>query len=93
MLTARATIELTLFTKIWVVLSRGDARKQWQDDTMLLPRDVVNVLMGVVGHRLKLRESKNEKSLFWGSEVGALELNEARKMGVEGVIRSIIKEV
>lgn len=93
MLTARATIELALFTKIWVVLSRGDGRKKWEDDTMLLPRDVVNVLMGVVGHRLKLRESRDEKSLFWGSEVGALELNEAREKGVEGVVRSVIKEV
>ncbi|ORY44654.1 hypothetical protein BCR35DRAFT_311142 [Leucosporidium creatinivorum] len=95
MLTARATIELALFTKIWVVLSRGGGgqQKKWEDDSMLLPRDVVNVLMGVVGHRLKLREARDEKSLFWGSEVGALEWNETREKGVEGVIRAVIKEV
>lgn len=91
MLTAQATTELVLFTKLWVVLSRG---QEGQDEkSMVLPRDVVSVIMGVVGHRLKLREARNEKSLFWGSELGALERNERRAKGVEGVVRSVVGEV
>ena len=93
MVTARATLDLVLFAKLWVVLSRSSGAPKWESDMVMLPRDIISILMGVIGHRLKLRDVVDEKSTFWGSEVGALEHNKLRERGVEGVIRTVVSEV
>lgn len=85
MLTARASAELDLFTRAWVVLSR--------EGGLVEPRDVLAVVMNIVGHRLVMREPKDEKSMFWGSEVGGLERDWERRKGVEGVVRRVMGEV
>lgn len=40
-----------------------------------------------------MREAADEKSMFWGSELGALQRREERREGVEGVVRRVAKEV
>lgn len=84
MLTARATAELALFTRTWVTLSRGS-------ESMIVPSDVVAVLISVVGHRIALRAPRNEKSMFWGSNVEMLKRVKARN--VESVVRDIVNKV
>lgn len=90
MLTARASAELALFVRVWVALSRPAADL---GEAVVGPRDVLAVVMGVVAHRLVMREPREEKSLFWGSDLAALERNALRKNGVEGVVRSVTGEV
>ncbi|BGP20633.1 hypothetical protein JCM10213v2_008796 [Rhodosporidiobolus nylandii] len=50
-----------------------EERKGEHAAPLVLPQDVLSVLLAVLGHRLALRKPRNEKSLFWGSERGALE--------------------
>lgn len=87
MLTARARSELITLVHAWVETSRG------LDSGPIVPQDVVSIVIGVVGHRLKMREAADEKSMFWGSELGALQRREERREGVEGVVRRVAKEV
>lgn len=37
-----------------------------------------------------MREARDEKSVFWGSELRSVEANEAREGGVEGVVRDVV---
>ncbi|KPV73102.1 uncharacterized protein RHOBADRAFT_55323 [Rhodotorula graminis WP1] len=50
----------------------ADATSSSSSAVLVLPADVLAVVLSVVGHRLALRRPEDEKSLFWGSEVGAL---------------------
>lgn len=84
MLTARTSIELALYTRIWVALSRGEG-------SMLLPRDVVAVVMSVVGHRLAMRAPRDEKSVFWGSDIQILRAQ--RSGGVAEIVREVVGKV
>lgn len=90
MLTSRASAELETFVRVWVQLSRPAAGGQ---DTVVGPKDVLAVVMGVVAHRIIMRDPSEEKSLFWGSDLRSLQRNELRKMGVEGVVRKVMGEV
>ena len=67
-------------------------------DALVLPADVLAVALAVVGHRLALRLPEDEKSLFWGSEVGALrgrrgEVGERGRVTVEAVVREVVAVV
>ncbi|GAA5853816.1 hypothetical protein JCM9279_001675 [Rhodotorula babjevae] len=69
-------------------------------DVLVLPADVLAVALSVVGHRLALRRPEDEKSLFWGSEVGALrgrrggeEGTERGRLTVEAVVREVVAVV
>jgi hypothetical protein len=83
MLTSRSCTELPLFVRIWVSISRGN-------ESVIVPKDVVAMVLGVLGHRLRMREARDEKSVFWGSELRSVEANEAREGGVEGVVRDVV---
>ncbi|KAM0750911.1 hypothetical protein T439DRAFT_325961 [Meredithblackwellia eburnea MCA 4105] len=104
MLTSKASIELILFVKIWVLLSRMDdfllpsssapiLEQEVADSLLVGPQDVLSVLMAVVGHRLLMRAPQDEKSIFWGSDLAVLEGNPERERGVEGVVRRVSKAV
>lgn len=59
----------------------------------VLPSDVLAVLIGVIGHRLKMRKTEDEKSMFWGSEETKLRENTMRQGGVQGIVRRVVAEV
>lgn len=59
----------------------------------VLPSDVLAVLIGVIGHRLKMRKTEDEKSMFWGSEETKLRENTMRQGGLQGIVRMVVAEV
>lgn len=64
-----------------------------EESELIIPRDVVSILMSVIGHRIKLKELEDEIELFWGgNNVNDLKENEATRKGggVEDIIRSIV---
>ncbi|KAM0789829.1 hypothetical protein ACM66B_006677 [Microbotryomycetes sp. NB124-2] len=109
MLTARARIELERATRVWVALSRGqvfdgvktdDKKKSKMDkraddeDLLVTPRDVVSVVLSVLGPRISLRDPNKEKSLFWGSDVEAIKQKAVKSPGgVEEIVRSVVAVV
>ncbi|KDE07282.1 hypothetical protein MVLG_02502 [Microbotryum lychnidis-dioicae p1A1 Lamole] len=98
-LTARASKDLTTILKTSIVLRQGHSVTPNQNEErsppnpIVLPNNVIHVLLPVLGHRLRIRNAKDEKSVFWGSEIGALERRRAREGGVESVIRKVTEEV
>ncbi|KAK4051536.1 hypothetical protein OIV83_002676 [Microbotryomycetes sp. JL201] len=109
MLTARSRLELQRTTRIWVALSRGRVFQQVDDDRqrepkakeqsleeynlLVTPKDVVSIVLSVLGHRITLRDPKKEKSLFWGSEVEAIEQRASTIGGVEAIVRQVVSVV
>ncbi|SCV74644.1 BQ2448_7673 [Microbotryum intermedium] len=98
-LTSRASKDLTAILKTWVVITHGHHSTQDGPDNnssppMVLPNDVVHVLLPVLGHRLRMKDAKDEKSVSWGSEIRALKRRKGAKEGrVERVIRAVVEEV
>lgn len=71
LVTARSKAMLVRFAHTWAVLTRSSSEDD--ADTSIEPKDVLPVLVGVFGHRLRMTDPRNEKSVFWGSDVRALE--------------------
>ncbi|GAA5982805.1 hypothetical protein JCM10908_006796 [Rhodotorula pacifica] len=70
------------------------SRQEKDEEIVVLPSDVLAVLISVVGHRLAVREPKDEKSLFWGSTAEALEARrKAEPASVEDLIRQVVAVV
>ncbi|GAA5997559.1 uncharacterized protein JCM10292_000932 [Rhodotorula paludigena] len=72
----------------------GEGREGQDARILVLPGDVLAVVLSVLGHRLALRKPRDEKSLFWGSELGALEARrDERRLRVEEVVRDLVAVV
>ncbi|GAA5836299.1 hypothetical protein JCM11251_001457 [Rhodosporidiobolus azoricus] len=73
--------------------AKGD--KKDSDSPLILPADVLAVLLSILGHRLALRKPRDEKSLFWGSDRGALEARRGGTVGGKGrrKIEDVVREV